>query len=253
MEHKHRYGLKECDEFFKELRFDTLCKGKTFNEFRSIPLTELKEYEQRYITKYGDKHSVRLNLYQIYYGSVSNFLPLEAYRIYKHFNAKSVIDPFAGWGGRCFGAMMSGCNYTGFDTNTDLEPAYRALIQKYNTNGKQIQINFTDSSKVDFTEYSYDLVLTSPPYYKREIYSNMPEYSCKVDFCNMLKTVIRNVYNGLQNGGWLCINVPQNLYSVLVDSVNRECDAKTIYRKHKRFSTCEKTDKYTEYIYYWVK
>jgi hypothetical protein len=152
-------------------------------------------------------------------------------------------------GGRCFGAMRYKADYIGFDTNTNLKDCYDLLINEYNTYNKNIRIYYEDSSKVDYSKYVYDTVLTSPPYYKRETYNNMPHYTSPRDFNNnFLKPMLCNVYKFLQPDGYLFINLPEKYYNLLVEYIGRECDDKYEYRKTKRNTT-----NYIEYIYCWIK
>ena len=243
------YGLKECNALFLEERDNTPCRNYSFNIFKQIPLNQLKSYEQRYLTIYKDIESSRRKLYNLYYSSISNFRPSEAIRMYQIAQSKCILDPCAGWGGRCFGAMTFGADYIGFDTNINLKEPYNQLITTYNTHNKKIQINYEDSSLVDYSKYIYDTVLTSPPYYKREQYNHMPDYNTPTEFNNkFLKPMIQNTYKHLQPGGYFFINLPQKYYDILVEYIDRDCDDKYQYRKASRNTT-----KYTEFIYCWIK
>jgi hypothetical protein len=238
-------GLKECSELFNNHRYNTKCKGITLNEF--LIKKDLPGYCQRYLDKYIDDEEHRIKLYSMYFGSCSNFRPINAINIYKLYNTKNVLDPCAGWGGRCYGAMVCNVNYIGFDTNINLKEAYDELIKRYNTTN-DIQIKFEDSSKVDYSKYTYDTVLTSPPYYKRELYENMPVYKTKKMFNkNFYIPMIRNSYKYLSPGGYYCLNVSEKMYKLCCDIFERECDDKIPLIKSSR------KKQYNEYIYVWKK
>lgn len=242
-------GLKECNKYFMIERDNTSVRHISFNEFRIKPLNDMKDYEKRYLDTYGDNEKMRRKLYVMYYSSLTNFRPSQAIKIYTMAKSKIVLDPCAGWGGRCFGAMIYGCDYIGFDTNTNLQSCYEGLVKEYNTLNKKIELHYEDSSLVDYSKYIYDTVLTSPPYYTRETYNNMPEYKSQKDFNErFLKPMIQNSYKHLQPKGVFCVNLPHKYYENMVEFIGKECDMKVEYSKTKRNTT-----EYFEYIYCWIK
>lgn len=134
MEYPRNYGLAECDEFFKPLRAKTRCKGWTREEVYTAPIEAFRQCEQRFLRKNIEAQgeaAARRSLNDLYFGSVPNFRPAEAIKLYKHVGATSVLDPCAGWGGRCFAAMELNINYRGYDTNVNLRKAYAQLITRY--------------------------------------------------------------------------------------------------------------------------
>ena len=58
--------------------------------------------------------------FRINLGSVVMFKSTTAKYLYQKYNAESVLDPTAGWGGRMLGAWALGIDYTGIDTNINL-------------------------------------------------------------------------------------------------------------------------------------
>lgn len=241
-----RLGLRECNAIFECERNRTICKGISRNTFYNIPFSSLKPYEQRYLTKYGDTNATRKRLYSLYYGSVTNFLPSQAILMYSIASSKCVLDPCSGWGGRAMGAILYGCKYVGFDTNANLVSAYETLQSQY---GGDLSFHVGDSSRSDFSQYSYDTILTSPPYYKREIYPHMPTYESPSHWNNtFLIPMIRNAFTHLQPKGHCFINVPNKIYPVLIEALGRPADFQYEYKKQ-----CRNTTKYTEQIYHWIK
>ena len=71
----------------------------------------------------------------------SHFSPYVAGMMYKHFNAKNVLDPFAGWGDRCIAAMALDINYFGIDSNPDIESCYNQIISTYPHTGNVRFVN----------------------------------------------------------------------------------------------------------------
>ena len=92
-------------------------------------------------------------------GSIVFFKSSTAKYIYKLFNAKNVLDPTAGWGGRMLAAMSLGINYTGIDTNINMKEAYKDLkyVSDQILNGKEFNSEntylFFDTMKDDDGRY----------------------------------------------------------------------------------------------------
>jgi hypothetical protein len=246
---KRNYGLKECDEFFLQHRHNTPCKGFTFTEFIANPPLDIN-YVKTFIDRHGDCYEIRRRCYSIYFGHVSNFRPIEAIKLFKYCNSRSVLDPCAGWGGRCFAAMHLGLDYYGYDTNTDLRLPFAQLIARYSKPGTHTSLTIADSASANFSQIVYDTVFTSPPYFKREEYRNMPDYIDKKDWVEkFLKPMIENAYLHLQVGGKFCLNVPKPIYKNVVKIMGREADVLMPYIKLQRSGNT----KYNEYIYIWNK
>lgn len=96
--------------------------------------------------------------------------------IYTMFNAKTVLDPSAGWGDRLLGAAAAGVTtYHGVDPNSKMTSAYKSMIAFVTrmTGMKFGSFNVRKQSFLDVQIPSnhYDLCFTSPPYYNYEIYS----------------------------------------------------------------------------------
>lgn len=244
------FGIHECNKYFLQHRIATKCRGYTRIEFIENPPIHIG-YVRRFIERNEPIKKSRLETlqccYDIYFGTVTNFRPAEAIRIYTKYNATSILDPCAGWGGRCFAAMHCNIPYFGYDTNIDLAPAYDAFIKEY-TNSSTAQITFEDSAKADFSKLTYNMVFTSPPYWSREQYKHMPNYKNKKDWITtFLEPMIRNSYKYLAPGGHYCINVPKKMYPLLVNILG-EADIHEPYHKLARNTTT-----YSEYIYIWRK
>ena len=95
-----------------------------------------------------------------------------------------ILDPCSGFGGRLLGFFASnrGGLYVGVDPNQCLFPAYQLMarqIASWDTRGlqkmyKMIRAGAEDVDYVNETglpEKSFDMLLTSPPYFNTEIYS----------------------------------------------------------------------------------
>ena len=96
----------------------------------------------------------------------AHFPPLLASRLYRRFGATAVVDPFAGWGDRALGAMALGISYLGVDSNRRLRPCFRSMCAAL-PGGERVEVLFQRCQTVDFAQYDFDLVLSSPPYYDK--------------------------------------------------------------------------------------
>ena len=161
----------------------------------------------------------RYAVFRLYYGAIHGFKPLVAkwmYCTYKPLTA--VLDFSAGWGGRCLGAMALGIPYIGIDTNVDLRPAYERMVQELDPSLRdKVTMRFQDAAATDFSKFKYDMVFTSPPYFKTvkpiEGYAHMPHYADRADFnARFLFPVIRKTYAHLSRGGTYALNIPDDMY-----------------------------------------
>lgn len=131
--------------------------------------------------------------------------------IYARYGAKSVLDPFAGWGGRLLGAMALDVDYTGIDSNVDLQPGYRRIQRLYGPLSQSlVRMIFKPVESVNLKNLRpFDCVLTSPPYEDLENYPHMPQHNDM--YQALLLPLFRRVFAQLQPGGWMCLNVPETL------------------------------------------
>lgn len=134
--------------------------------------------------------------------TVSNFKPITAYAIYKHFiktHHPVVIDPCAGFGGRMIGfaaAYPTGVYY-GVEADTTRAQELRELAKLL-----PCQIHIIDGYFEDVIQELppiYDLCFTSIPYYKTENYKTMSRYSSEDDWNNTFIAAIDKCYNKVIN------------------------------------------------------
>jgi 16S rRNA G966 N2-methylase RsmD len=165
-----------------------------------------------------DKLRARYNLFQLYYGSINQFRPAEAKRLYCRLEPKvGILDFSAGWGGRCLAAIAYGVPYIGIDANTNLKKSYEQMINALDASTK-VHLLFQPSETVDFSKYKYDLVFTSPPYFMIEEYEKMPQYGSKEGFLDkFFRPVVTNVWKNLQSPGYMALNMPKEMYDSVKD------------------------------------
>lgn len=155
--------------------------------------------------------------FRINKGSIVMFKATTAKYLYKKYNAKSVLDPTAGWGGRMLGAWALGIEYIGMDLNTEMSPAYDKMINKLrDTKDTKMDMIFGDCLSQDFSKFNYDMVLTSPPYINMEVYEHMPKWQSDEDY--YLKFLIPLWDKCMTNmvSGHVCFNISPKMYEEAV-------------------------------------
>ena len=182
-------------------------------------------------------------------GAIVPFKASTAKYIYKKFNATSVLDFTAGWGGRLLGASSLGIKYTGYDTNTNLKKGYDDMMELLNI--QNCEMRWKSSAGEDFGDLEYDLILTSPPYVNMELYENMTPFESDVKFYNeFLIPLMSSAFDGMNDGGHMCINISPKMYDALILHGFPGCDDKIDLRQQlgQQYKT-----KSQDYIYVWNK
>lgn len=254
---KSLVGTKCVDFFTFTDRLNTLSKKninfyefyKNINEFK-----QQNKYIQNFFKYYELKErkgknntSIIYDCFRLYYGSIGSFFPSVAVRIYNLYNPTTILDPFSGWGGRLIGAMSQNINYIGYDTNTDLHPAYDNIINTLSqfTENKTYNIIIKPAETADFSKLYYDMVFTSPPYYNIELYTGTNRKD-KTDWNELYKTVFKNTYDNLQTGGHFILSINIEMYDKVCVPLLGEATEIIKYVKSRN-------GKYTEFIYVWKK
>jgi len=133
--------------------------------------------------------------------------------IVEGFEAKSVLDPCAGWGGRMIGSLAAGATYVGYEpclkTVEGLNGILQDLPQEIHSRARIISTP-AEEGILDLDEF--DMVLTSPPYYNLENYST--EYTQSITGLSWeewldgwLDPVIQMCLSKLKEGGTSCWSV----------------------------------------------
>ena len=246
---KSMIGNVVMDYHFMNARLQTKsAEGFTFDSW--ITLMGEKPYVKRIIESNVAKGMSILKsqykAFQVYSrsGCINAFRPIVAKRLYQKYRPTRVLDPCAGWGGRCLAAMAMGIDYIGYDTNTSLAPIYEEL-RAYPTTST-IQFHNADSATLDAS--GYDMVFTSPPYCRKgkmvEIYPDAPTYKNQWDFnVRFLFPMIRAAWRGLALGGVLALNLPFYMYDDVVPLLGAADETFNLDNKHR--------DDYKENIYVW--
>lgn len=195
--------------------------------------------------------------FRINLGSVVMFKSTTAKYLYQKYNATSVLDPTAGWGGRMLGAWALGIDYTGIDTNTNMKPAYDSMIDVLDNKTPAIfekpnlQMIWQSALDVDFSKLDYDFVLTSPPYVNLEIYEHMePWESDEKFYTEFFIPLWQKCIDNIKQGGTICFNISPKMYDDAVSFGLPVCeDEEDLKQQLGQQTGKKKQDK----IYIWFK
>lgn len=217
------YGMdmiKYC--FFKRYVKMKTRRNISFEEFyNNFDDVYFKKRYVKNLYKYSLKNGKTrdktiFNIFKIYFGGGSLFRPTFMKFITNKFKPKTVLDPTAGFGGRCLGCMSDNVNYIGIDSNKNLKSSYDEMLKLCPTKSK-VKMIYKNSLDVDYSKYNYDLVLTSPPYFNIEVYEHMKKFKNKDDYYNnFLFPLIIKTYSNMKKGGHFCLNVKTEIYDEIV-------------------------------------
>jgi hypothetical protein len=204
--------------------------------------------------------------FRINLGSVVMFKSTTAKYLYKKYNAKNVLDPTSGWGGRMLGAWSLGINYTGIDTNVEMIPAYTNIMDflKAETgfdnalfaidNGSNLNMIWQSCLDVDFSKIEYDFVLTSPPYINLEIYEHMTEWdNDKAFYETFFIPLWQKCVANIKKGGYVCFNISPKMYDDAVKHGLTPChdEEDLLQQMGQKANALKKGKKKHDKIYIW--
>ena len=222
-------GFKLLEEIFN----DEDLKKKLID--RTIKMNRRKKY--KYIQPVDIYEAYRRN------GSITCFKAPITKHLCLKYNATSMLDFTAGWGGRLLGARSLDINYIGIDTNINLKEGYLKMIEKFG--GTMI---WDSCLNVDFSTLDYDFVLTSPPYVNLELYENMTLFENKEKYYKMfLIPMIEKSLKYIKNNGKVCINISALMYDDYIKYGGTRCVEKVELLKKKDSQTN------SEYVYVFEK
>lgn len=234
--------------FFLDERLNTIMIGASFytfcNNFEASRPSLLKTFEK---LNYKQTPSDLYKIYGYYHGRCSPFKISVAYSLIQQYaNDKHVIlDPCAGFGGRCIATVLHNKQYIGFDLNDRLKPAYDNLLSHFSEN--KCEMNYVDALTVDYSKYKYDCIITSPPYYNIELY-NKTDKRRKKDWIIWYKTLFKNIYDNLMDNGVMILSINQDMYNKVFNPLFGEPFAKEPLQINE---TRNKT--YKEFVYIWKR
>ena len=195
-----RIGMKLCEQFFPNFYDIKNKNGESFSSLWNPTILEkvLRWNRNSHSTPYLSE--IKRGIY--FCGGLTKntmYRPHLAKSIVSYYNAKTVLDPCAGWGGRMLGTVAAGAHYIGYEPNLETYNNLIKLVNFLNINDKVTLYNLPAEN---MEEVSVDISLTSPPYFNLEIYSDGKHQSE-----NYYKTYEEWLLNWLQP---LVINVASN-------------------------------------------
>jgi tRNA1(Val) A37 N6-methylase TrmN6 len=162
---------------------------------------------------------------------VSNFRPTAAALLYDRFCRGATWDPCAGFGGRLLGAIASPevRRYVACDPATQTVAGLRRMIADMaHLTSTACEIHKTPAEEFTPPRREFDLVMTSPPYGRTEVYSDEPTQSChRYPIAaawteGFLRPVIQRAAYSLVPRGRMLLNVANTRqHQTLVDDVER--------------------------------
>ena len=241
-------GNKTTDYYFQKIRANVKT-GKwsqyTYFKYNKEKLIKncmkLNKKKKNELTEADIRGCLDLN-------STSNnqFRPSVAKYIYNKFKASKILDPCAGYGGRCLAALSLNLKYTGIDPNKKLIKPYEKMLKTFDVNNKAKIIN-DYAENVDYAKLDYDFVFTSPPYWNIEKYDYMKDYDNFID--DFLLNVYVKVKKHLPKNKYIGLNIPIKMYDEFKKKVGK-AQLKLPYLKNTRPGV---GSEYKEFIYFWKK
>lgn len=237
-----RIGMKLCEHFFPNFYKIKNAKGESFaSSWNKENLIKVLRWNRKsHSTPYLSE--IKRGIY-FCTGLTKNtmFRPHLAKTIVSSFDGPSntVLDPCSGWGGRMLGTLASGKKYIGFEPN---EETYDGLQKLAKFIGETPKIHKTGSENIyKHVPEHVDIVLTSPPYFNLEVYSDSPNQSE-----NMYKTyeewrdkwlaeVLYQTTDALLETGVSCWNVHNIGKMKMIDDL-KEMHAKYRFKPIRTFS-----------------
>jgi hypothetical protein len=164
-----RVGMKLCEHFFPNFFSIKNNKGISFsNSWTPVLLEKVLRWNRKsHSTPYMSE--LRRGIY--FCGGLTKntmYRPHMAKSIATHYQSKIVLDPCAGWGGRLLGVVAAGSYYIGYEPNLD---TYKNLVRLVDFLGITDKVELYNLPAENMKSHEYDMVLTSPPYFNLEIYS----------------------------------------------------------------------------------
>ena len=221
-----RTGMKLCEHFFPNFFKIKNKKGKNFDECitKESLIKVLRWNRKSHSTPYLSE--IRRGVY-FTQGLTKNtmYRPHLAKTIAFGLSKSVVLDPCAGWGGRMLGTLAAGKKYIGFEPNGETYENLKRLLSFINCENNALLINdaVENIEKYDFE--NVDVILTSPPYFNLEIYSDGSlqsenKHQTYQEWCDKwLSDIIKKTISRMQNDGYSCWN-GQNIGKIkLLDNI----------------------------------
>jgi tRNA1(Val) A37 N6-methylase TrmN6 len=230
-----RVGMKLCEHFFPNFYNIKNSKGTSFtSSWNKENLVKILKWNRKsHSTPYMSE--IKRGIY-FCTGLTKNtmFRPHLAKTVVSCFPGSTVLDPCAGWGGRMLGTLAAGKKYIGFEPNQE---TYEGLRNLADFLGEKPTLHNTGAENIyKHVSHLVDIVLTSPPYFNLEIYSDSQTqsenmYSTYEEWRDKwLAGVIYQATDCLMESGVSCWNVHN------VGKMNMIEDVKKMHEKYRMIS-----------------
>jgi len=107
------------------------------------------------------------------------YRPLLTKAIVQKYNAKTVLDPCVGWGGRLLGCLASGVSFAGIEPYTKTYSGLKKIADVFGKETHVVLYNEGAETVLPRLSETFDMVLTSPPYFDLEVYGDEETQSIK--------------------------------------------------------------------------
>ena len=217
--------------------FNEECRVKCKRYDQEISSFEYWNKNREDVIKYAKKnykdtsaHSLRESLYKLHY-ECTTFKPSLMVGLIKMFNLKSVLDISAGWGDRLIGALAANIDvYYGIDPNKCVHEGYKRIV-KFLDSKTDVRLAEVEFEKAILPDMLFDGVISSPPYFNLETYSDEASQSIhgrnlEQWFNDFLMFSLRRALDHIRPGGVLIINInnisAKEDYTIrMVEAVNK--------------------------------
>jgi tRNA1(Val) A37 N6-methylase TrmN6 len=139
---------------------------------------------------------------------------------------KRWLDISVGWGDRLLTAMALDMEYVGYDPNTELIEGHSKMIEMFGSSQRH-KVIYEPFENAELKPASFDVVLTSPPYFTTEeyvanqegqsivSYSNYNEWMARFMFVSLMKA-----WSALVEGGYLILHLGDTHSTKLCEATN---------------------------------
>ena len=197
------YRCRLCDFFVEEQRL----RAKRYDQELSVleswsDPTSIRKIMQKALTKkYITPGTLRQSIFETI-SEAKNFPPEWAIGLLKtvlgpNLKGKKFLDISAGWGDRLLAAMAEEMEYFGADPNIKLKAGHDAMIQKFG-NPNIHRVVYEPFETVEIVGGPYDVVLSSPPYFNLEIYSEGQQGQSVVNYPELTAWMVRFLFASLK-------------------------------------------------------
>eukprot|EP01006_Ploeotia_vitrea_P030395 TRINITY_DN62837_c0_g1_i2.p1 TRINITY_DN62837_c0_g1~~TRINITY_DN62837_c0_g1_i2.p1 ORF type:complete len:571 (+),score=54.96 TRINITY_DN62837_c0_g1_i2:48-1760(+) len=208
-----------CDYFTEEARINSCRIGKkspmqhwSDGDLNYSWLSAMmKKREYREITTHALRETIA---YAEDVAECTQFKPSMAFLLIKLLEGQRVLDISSGWGDRLMGAIAADVRYVGVDPNPDLVSGYKEIISTFAADASKYTMIQSPFQTAELpADETFDLILTSPPYFNFELYSNAENQSALETtslgawFTEFLFPSLEKAWEVLEDGGHMAIHI----------------------------------------------